>query len=494
MSKQKLIKVSVVVIVAVIIGFFITQRGGSADDIEYTTETITRGNIENLVVTTGTVKAVGTVEVGSQISGQISELYVDFNSEVKTGDLLAQIDPRTYEGRLKQSEAQLEIAKANVIQQQASLVRARADFSEAERLLERQQRLRQSGLISESEMDSANTAFQAAKSQVTIVEAQLANAEANITQAEASLFQARIDLERCTIRSPVDGVVINRSIELGQTVAASMSAPVLFTIAQDLREMQVEASVDEADIGKVEPEQPVTFTVEAFPDKTYRGWVKQVRKAATAEQNVVTYTVIVSADNRDNTLLPDMTATVEITTGKKDNVLRVPNTALRFRPPDEEREDVDPRMAFLENRIQMMKQQLDLSTEQENAIRTIFQERMANFSPPGSGGPPGGFRPPSSGDGPSRRGMFDNQEIEEILSEEQYREFRRIAREGGNRRGGPGAGQPTPGEVWLMTANGKLEHHPVLTGLNGDEFSELINADQLDGASVVVRARRTQNQ
>lgn len=335
MNYSKLVKGGIVAVLAVTAGFYLVPAERAEGRIQYNTATVDRGEIVNSVVTTGTVRAVGTVEVGSQISGQIARIFVDFNSEVKEGDLLAEIDPRSYEGRVRQSEAQLEIAKANVLQQRANLARAEADRAEARRLLERQQGLGSSGLISEVEIDRLRTALTAADAQVTIAQAQVANARASVTQAEASLFQAQIDLERCTIRSPVDGIVINRAIEVGQTVAASMSAPVLFTLAQDMREMQVEASVDEADIGKVRPGQNASFTVEAFPGQIFEGVVRQVRKAANLEQNVVTYTVIISADNPDNRLLPGMTATVDVTTGHKAQVLRVPNTALRFKPPGE---------------------------------------------------------------------------------------------------------------------------------------------------------------
>ncbi|GAB1270151.1 hypothetical protein NBRC116493_34050 [Aurantivibrio infirmus] len=493
MKTSLVLKVFAVILVVAGAGYYFFPATNPEGKLEYTTAEVSRGDIQNLVVTSGTVKAVGTVEIGSQISGQISELYVDFNSEVKKGDLLAQIDPRTYEGRVKQSEASLEIAKANVMQQDASLMRARADLGEAERLLERQKKLGQAGHISESEIDRLTTALESARAQVTISQAQVSNAKASVIQAEASLFQANIDLERCTIRSPVDGIVINRAIELGQTVAASMSAPILFTLAQDLSEMQVEASVDEADIGKIKMDQVATFTVDAFPDKKIEGKIKQVRKAANEVSNVVTYTVIISAENRDNSLLPGMTATVSVITGKKTNVLRVPNTALRFQPPGIERDDSNPRAAFMETRIQEMKQQLSLSAEQEKAIRKVFEDQMAQFSganrrAPGGFGPPGGRRDgPSGGNG---GGMFNNEEIQKILSEQQYQEFRRIAREGGSSRRQMGGERPKPGQLWLLLGKNELEKRPVLTGLAGDEFTEIVNADGLEGSTVVLRARR----
>lgn len=494
MKVLTLAKFGIPLVLALLIGFYFFQSDKTENDVEYTTAEVDVGDIENLVATTGALKAVGTVDVGSQISGQISELFVDFNSEVKTGDLLAQIDPRTYEGRLKQAQASLEIAKANVVQQEASLVRAEADLAEANRLLERQQQLATSGHVSQSELDTLITRQKSAQAQLTINKAQVGNAKASVIQSEASLFQAQIDLERCTIRSPVDGVVINRQIELGQTVAASMSAPILFTIAQDLREMQVEASIDEADIGKVKEGQLTTFTVDAFPERNFRGEVKQVRKAATEVQNVVTYTVVVSAANRQLNLLPGMTANIEITTGAKESVIRVPNTALRFKPPGVEVEEPNPRMAFIENRIQQMTAELKLSPDQEKAIRTIFEEQMAAMQRPqnrsaafSNFGPPGGRR----GDGPSRQGMFNMDALREILNEEQFQNFRNQSRNFG-RGGRQAADRPRPAQVWVLKDNNELEMRSILVGLAGDEFSEVVGGDLQPDETVVTRARRNQ--
>lgn len=479
-------KIVAAVLTAAFLGYYFFASGEADEQLEYSTAAVSRGDIINMVVTTGKVKAVGMVEVGSQISGQIATIYVDFNSEVKKGQLLAEIDPRSYEGRVKQNEAQLEIAKASVLQQQANLERARADQAEAQRLLERQERLGASSYISESEMDRLRTALTAANAQVTIAEAQVANAKASVVQAEASLFQARIDLERCSIRSPVDGIVINRVVEEGQTVAASMSAPVLFTIAQDMRQMQVEASVDEADIGRVEADQAATFTVEAFPDKRFHGTVTQVRKAANEELNVVTYTVIISADNRDASLLPGMTATVEVITGEKQDVLRVPNSALRFRPPNADTAPADPRAAFIDSRVRSMSQQLALDAEQEKAVLKLFRDRLASMPRPGAGmvmGAPSGMLPQGG-----RQGMFDDEQLRSILSEQQFEEYRRLAANGFG--GGRPGNRPVAGEVWLLNDHGDLQAESVVIGLRGDEYTEIMAADHLEGTRVITRAVR----
>lgn len=474
---------------------------GSDEKYEYTTEKVSRGSIQSLVSTSGTVKALGTVDVGSQISGQISELFVDFNSQVKQGDLLARIDSRTYDGRVKQAEAQVEIAKANIAQQEASVARAVASLGEAKRLFERQQELAKAGHVAESELDRLETAYHNAEAQVKIADAQLVLSKASLKQAQASLFQARIDLERCDIRSPVDGIVINRSIELGQTVAASLSAPVLFSIAQDLSEIQVEASVDEADIGKVAKDQPVTFYVEAFPERRYRGVIKQVRKAATEVQNVVTYTVIIGAQNRDQSLLPGMTATIEVITGEKENVLRVANTALRFKPKGYEEEE-NPQQARLNQRVAEISRNLKLTKEQEAAIRKILEERFAQFNnnnrrQNGNNNFGGGFNNNfrSQGDGPSgqQQNRFNEDAFREVLTEDQFREFRRLQQ---NNRGGwrrqNNEERPEPGAVWSLEAGGKLVRHELMLGLRGDEFTEVVSGDLQEDTKIITRSRRVE--
>ena len=486
-----------VLLVAGLTSFFWPKA--DSENYEYTTETASRGSIQSLVATSGTVKALGTVDVGSQISGQISELLVDFNSQVTEGQLLARIDSRTYEGRVKQTEAQVEIAKANIVQQEASVVRAIASSGEAKRLFERQQELAKAGHVSESELDRLETAYRNAEAQVKIAEAQLVLSKASLKQAEASLFQARIDLERCDIRSPVNGIVINRSIELGQTVAASLSAPVLFSIAQDLSEIQVEASVDEADIGKVAQDQPVTFYVEAFPERRYRGVIKQVRKAATEVQNVVTYTVIIGAQNRDQSLLPGMTATIEVITGEKEDVLRVANTALRFKPKGYEEKEQNPQQSRLDQRVAEMSRNLKLTEEQEVAIRKILEERFAQFNNSNqqqnrNNGFGGGFDNNFRGDGPSgqQQNRFNDDVFREVLSEDQFREFRRLQQ---NNRGGwrrQEENQPEPGAVWSIDKNGDLTRHELMIGLRGDEFAEVISGDLPEGTKIITRSRRVE--
>lgn len=302
-----------------------------------------KGSLTATVAAAGTLNPVSAVQVGSQISGQIKEILVDFNSPVKANQLVARIDPDTYQYKVRQAEADLEATRSAVNVQRAQAYQAQVNLAEAQRDYDRKVMLVEKSFISAADRDKAKTTLDAARAQLELAEAQVKNSESVVRQREAQLAQARVDLMRTEIRSPVDGVVVKRSIEPGQTVAASLQAPELFIIARNLSDMQVETSIDEADVGRVAVGQKVTFTVDAFPGRSFRGEVLQVRKSATVTSNVVTYTVIVSAANPDLILLPGMTANVKIATAQKDGVLKVPNAALRFRPEsDKEPAKVSP--------------------------------------------------------------------------------------------------------------------------------------------------------
>jgi HlyD family secretion protein len=307
-------------------------QSGTAGTSQIETTQLDMGDITRAVATSGAVRPLITVEVGSQLSGQVADIYVDFNSEVEAGQVIALIDAKTFESRVLQNRADLEVASSNVIVQKANIDRARANLRKARLEHDRAKPLAEKGTLSESEFDTALANFESAKADLTMAEAQLQNALATQEQRRAMLESVEIDLERTKIRSPIDGVVIERAVDKGQTVAASLSSPVLFKIAQDLREIQIEANVDEADIGNVMQGNEATFTVDAFPDIEFNGTVEQVRLAPNEQNNVVTYTVIITAKNPDLKLLPGMTAIVEIVTGKIENVLRVTNDAIRFKP------------------------------------------------------------------------------------------------------------------------------------------------------------------
>lgn len=321
------------------------QARQAAQAPQYRMAAIERGSLAASVSASGQVMPVTQVSVGSQVSGQIRELFADFNAEVKAGQIIAQIDPQLIEFQVRQAQADREaalsqvlIAQANVLAGQAAVSRAQVDLAEARRDLERKADLVARGFIAQSEAERAqalvNTSTEAlrgAQAQAAVTAAQVQAAQASVKQREAALAQAQTNLSRTRITSPVDGIVIKRTVERGQTVAASLQAPELFVIAQNLRDMRVEVSVDESDVGRIQPGQKASFTVDAFPGQTFEGQVNQVRKAAIAANNVVTYVAAVNFANRDGRLLPGMTANVRIVTDARENVLKVPNAALRMR-------------------------------------------------------------------------------------------------------------------------------------------------------------------
>ena len=307
---------------------------------------VEKGALSANVSASGTLSALITVQVGSQVSGQIQDVLADFNTPVKRGQVIARIDPSTFQSRVTQAEADLsaaqgavEVSKSTLAVRQAEAGKSRATLGESERNLKRKQDLVAQNFISTAELDTAQTALTTARedvrladSQTQSAQAQVGNAQAGVRQRQAQLEQARLDLARTIIRAPVDGVVVSRNIDAGQTVAASLQAPVLFTIAQDLKEMEVNIAVDEADVGRVTEGQKVRFTVDAFPGERFTGKVTQIRKAPQVNNNVVTFSVMARVQNDDLKLLPGMTASTKILTEERKEVLKVPNEALRFRP------------------------------------------------------------------------------------------------------------------------------------------------------------------
>ena len=285
-----------------------------------TTSKITRGEIVSTVTATGELNAISVVDIGTQVSGTVQEIYVDFNSQVKAGQLIALIDPSVLQLTLNESQASLAVYQAGVQSAQASL-------NDAERKYKRNKELFGKNLIARSEVDTSET-------DVIMKRASLAEAKSRVVQGKAAVERARTNLNYTRITSPVNGVVIDRQVDAGQTVAASYQTPTLFKIAEDLTRMQIETKVDEADIGTVKEGQNVTFRVDAFPDETFEGKVVQVRIAPSTSDNVETYTVIIHVDNTELKLKPGMTANVSIETARAENVLRIPVAALRFTPPE----------------------------------------------------------------------------------------------------------------------------------------------------------------
>lgn len=484
------LKITLLIIAIAAAGFFwfsgSTETTSSTSKIE--TSTIDTGDINRTVATSGSVRPLITVEVGSQVSGQIKEIFVDFNSPVQKDQLLALLDAQTFESRVLQNKADLRVATSNVIVQQASIDRAKANLRRARLEYERAEPLSKKGTLSISELDTALANFESAKADLTMAEAQLVNANAARDQRQATLASAEIDLERTKIRSPIDGVVINRAVDQGQTVAASLSSPVLFDIAQDLTNIQIEANVDEADIGNVNEGNEVSFNVDAFPDMNFIGQVKQVRLAPNESNNVVTYTVIITAKNPGRKLLPGMTAIVEIVTGVGTGVMRVSNDAIRFKPatgselakksatPSAEGADGRPRGGpDMEN----LKSELGLDENQtrmvESETKAVFDGMRAQFQAAAAGG--------ESIDRSAIREQMRQQVsavFKKHLTPDQFQQYQQIRRQ---------ASETRSGQIWIQSADDEIKPVQVRFGINDDNFTQIISKDVKPGDLAVTRIR-----
>lgn len=460
---------------------------------------VERGSLAQVVSASGTLQAVTTVLVGSQISGQIKDLLVDFNSPVKAGQLLARIDPETYELKVRQAQADLEAARtarlqrdSDVAAQRSQLLRARIAHEDAKRDLERKDSLVQKAFISAAERDKAQftergaaEAVRTAEAQVRSAEAQVANAAAIVKQREAALASARNDLAKTAITAPVDGVVISRQVDAGQTVAASLNTPTLFTIAQDLAKMQVAVSIDETDIGKIRPEQRATFTVDAFPGRNFDGRVDQIRKAAQTVQNVVTYTVIVATPNPDLRLVPGMTANVRIVSDSRDNALKVPNAALRWRPAGAAaRADTaapapgpgggaGAGAGDAQARRQRLVDELKLDAAQTARVDEIFAEQRSRFAE---------LRELPEADRRQRGERMRaeaRQKINAILNADQQKRYAEIV--------AAETGRATTGTGRVYTiADGQPKEVTIRTGLSDGNATEVVSGPLAEGEEVIV--------
>jgi HlyD family secretion protein len=334
-------------------GYFLYQsRSENGSNQKFRTVKVERGEIRTFVTATGTINPVINVLVGSQVSGTIKALYADFNSRVKQGEVIAQIDPAIFQAQVDQARANVANARANLLNVQSNLKNVQANLSKAEvavadakRTMDRNRPLVEKKVVAQAVFDTAKTNYdsaiaqeEGAKAQLESARSQIESSKAQVEQTKAALKLAETNLNYTTIRSPVHGVVISRNVDVGQTVAASLQAPTLFTIAKDLTQMQVDTNVSEADVGRVRVGQDATFTVDAYPGRTFRGKVSQIRNAPTTIQNVVTYDVVIQVDNKELKLKPGMTANVSVMIDHKEGVLKIPNAALRFRPQSAGRE------------------------------------------------------------------------------------------------------------------------------------------------------------
>jgi HlyD family secretion protein len=530
--KRRLRWLLVVVIVAGGLSgaYLYSQSTGNAP--RFRTVPVTRGPVTAFVTTTGNLNAVITVQVGSQVSGQVKELFADFNSEVKRGQLIARIDPATFEATVAQVKAEVDATEAAVLNQGAQVERARAEVDnaraalavaraqtaksnaallDARRDLSRKKDLFGQELIARSDLDTAQavhdqaeaqfessraqelalaSAIKAAEAQFRVTEAQLKGAEATVRQKRATLQQAQVNLEYTFIRAPVDGVVISRNVDVGQTVAASLQAPTLFTIAQDLTKMQIDTNVDEADIGRTQVGQRVTFTVDSFPTETFNGQVVQIRKASRTVQNVVTYNVVIAVSNPDLKLLPGLTANVRIVTTTRPDVLRLPNAALRFRPPGEEapapaagatptgpgttpfQRPAPPSPEEIKARLV---KELKLTDEQQKKLDPILDEARSQFM--------GLNRIPQEQRRTAAQRIREESrvKIRALLTPEQQAVFDQMP-QGQSARGG-GAGQT--GRVWVLGTDGKPRAVAVRLGISDGTSTELLGGELKEGEEVL---------
>lgn len=316
-----------IVLIVLVLAF---HRGRA---VQYVTAQVQRGEIRDEVDATGTVNAVVTVQVGSQVSGTIAKLNADFNSRVRKGDVIALIDPSALQGALLQATADLESANASVVVALADSTKAAALLAQSQTELTRARAMSTNNVITQQELDAATVNYASARASADAADAGVIQARAQVSQKTAALAVGRTNLGHTIIRSPIDGVVVARNVDVGQTVAASLQAPTIFTIAQDLTKMRVYAKVDESDVGRIQPGRALTFKVDAYPKDVFQGVVSQIRMNPTTVQNVVTYDAVIDFANPDLKLFPGMTAYVAMPVATVTNVVKLPNAALRFRPP-----------------------------------------------------------------------------------------------------------------------------------------------------------------
>ena len=487
----------VVVLVLAAGGYWWVAARNSSGDVKYRLGKVERGPLQAVVVASGTLNAVTTVQVGSQISGQVMEINADFNTQVKKNQVIARIDSATFELRVNQTRADLDaatsavaVAGSTLAAQHAELGRVKVNLADAERDFARKKMLVEKNFISPAELDKAQTLFDAIREQQKAVEAQIhvnesqvQSAQATVKQREALLKQAQVDLERTIIRAPVDGTVILRNVDAGQTVAASLQAPVLFTIAQDLRDMQVEAAIDEADVGRLRVGQAASFTVDAFPRRSFSGEIRQIRKSPVNVQNVISYTVVISASNPDQSLLPGMTANVRVVVDSRDHVLKVANATLRFRPlgPGEAKPAADAQPAqqaggaAAQQFRQRLLAEIKPDESQKAKLDQIFddvRQKMAQVRDVASEA--------------ERRKQVERIRAEsrarigEILTSEQKSVYERLLGEMGGRSAA------AAGRVWVPGADGQPMPVDVRVGLTDGMSTEIMEGPLKEGAMVIL--------
>jgi HlyD family secretion protein len=519
MKKLKwLLGFSLLIVALALGGFTYYTRSQKANFLK---AKVQRGDLESAISATGSVTAVISVPVGSQVSGNVSAVNVDFNSPVKKGQLVAQIDPAPFQTKVDQAKANLDSARAQIINaevglkkadldianaelnisnQKAAVVRSQSQVNDAKRKQDLQAKMLAAGVSTQDASDSAQAVYDQAVASLESAQAQLKSAQANlesvkaqrqvaetqgvtakaqVATADANLQNAQLDLDHTRITSPVDGVVIARNTDVGQTVQASYSVATLFTIAQDLSKMHVETNIDESDISRVQVDQLATFTVDAYPGQTFRGSVMQVRHSPTNVQNVITYTVVIAVDNPDLKLFPGMTANVRLVTDRLSGVIKVPSAALRFRPPEDllpaDAKTTDKKVAPGDAKVDPSKSDATAKGGDGKFDPSQFKGRDGGgggFGRGGGGGGGGGFRAGGGGGGGGGRGRGD-----------------------GN---GGGRGTTQFQTVYTLDEKGQLKAERIRTGISDGNFVAMLNGNLKEGQELVtgiegVRAGGNQN-
>ncbi|MEZ9821919.1 efflux RND transporter periplasmic adaptor subunit [Shewanella sp. 10N.286.45.A1] len=452
---KRLSLVIIAILVIVVCWFFMTQASITPAATTYKTDKISLGDIMNSVSATGTLAAVDDVIVGAQLSGQITAVYADFNDTVTAGQLLAQIDPSTFAAKVVQAQAQVDKTKADLRLQHIAIERANVTFNKAKRDLLRATKLAAAKHISADELDNIETQVKQVELDVQQSEAQLAVLQATLAANKASLDQNQIELNRTEIRAPIEGIVIARTIEAGQTVASSLNTPELFQLAKDLSMMEIEAYIDESDIGQLQVEQRVSFTVDAYPDGQFNGVIKQIRRSAQSTSGVVSYTVIVSANNRKGELLPGMTANLDIAIDSVQGSLRVPNAALRLATRFNDNSNKTQRRG-----PQTLLASLDLSESQQQQLKEIMPKR-------------------AEGGGAGRSRQYKQQlelALNTVLTKQQ--QALRLEIQSGKVRVAS----------LLLLRDGKQVIVPVKLGITDGQYTELLNSD-LMGEQVITQIK-----
>lgn len=430
-----------VIVAGIILGFSLFKKDKTTAD-QYRTAALTKGDIEALVVTSGTINPVDIIDIGAQVSGKIIKLHADFNSVVTAGQIVAELDQEILKSKVEQNEASYQSRQASVEQAKVTLENAKKKWERTQDLFSRE-------LVSFEEKENAEANFIGAK-------VGLQQAEASLAQQKAALEQSKVDMSYAVIRSPIDGTVITRKVNVGQTVISSMNPPVLFQVASDLTKMQVKCAVDEADIGRVQESQKVRFSVDAFQGEVFNGEILQVRNSPTTSQNVVTYEVIINASNPEKKLRPGMTATVSIITGEARGVIKIPNAALRFTP-------------------NLPKEEMDKLLEELRA--SMQAKRGADGQPQPAGEQPEAVQPQTGGQQPAgaqvqvplgRRPNFAQ------MTPEQRQQFAQSR------------ARRSSSQVWILEADGKIRPVPVRTGVTDNSFTALVGGNLEEGMMIIL--------